>query len=133
MTNPPTIPPRDPDDDRPWGGLQGVVLGVLALLLVVMVGQTVYLLGYGQQLRESQDALVCQWQVTKQLREAAGRERGAQRALLATNSTANANRDLTDAERRAAAQVAIKAYLDVLDANDVDRANLPQCPDPRGD
>jgi len=136
MTNPPTkLPPRDMDDDPPraLGGLQGVVLAVLALLLVVMLGQTVYLLSYGQRLRESQDALVCQWQVTQSLREAAGRERAAQRALLAANASSSSNTSqMSEADRRTAQRVAITTYLDVLNANDADRASLPQCPDPRG-
>lgn len=127
-----TLPPADFDDDRRFGGLQGVVLAMLALLLVVMVGQTLYLLSYGQQLRENQNALVCGWQVTQQLREAAARERAAQRALLSMNANRDADKALTDAERRAASQVGIKAYLDVLAQNDRDRAALPQCPDPRG-
>ena len=134
MATKPTNPQNELDDDEPrrFGGLQGVVVAVLALLLVVMLGQTVYLLSYGRQLRESQDALVCQWQVTQSLREAAGRERAAQRALLTTNANIYANKTLTEDERRAASQVAIKAYLDVLNRNDADRADLPLCPDPRG-
>jgi type II secretory pathway pseudopilin PulG len=131
MTTKPTIPPANEidDDSRPFGGLQGVVVAVLALLLVVMLGQTVYLLSYGHALRESQDALVCQWQITQQLREAAARERTAQRTLLA----ASANRqNLPATERETASRLAVNAYLDVLAQNDRDRAALPQCPDPRG-
>jgi type II secretory pathway pseudopilin PulG len=123
------------DDDQPraFGGLQGVVLAVLALLLVVMLGQTVYLLSYGQRLRESQNALVCQWQVTQSLREAAGRERAAQRALLSANASSNSNTSgMSEADRRTAQRLAITAYLDVLADNDADRAALPLCPDPRG-
>lgn len=129
MTKPTNLRPGELDDDRRFGGLQGLVLAVLALLLVVLLGQTAYLLSYGRQLRENQDALICQWQVTQQLREAATRERTAQRTLL----TASANRqNLPEAERETASRLAVNAYLDVLAQNDRDRAALPQCPDPRG-
>lgn len=128
-TKPTNLPPNEPDDDRLFGGLQGVVVAVLALLLVVMLGQTVYLLSYGRALRENQDALVCQWQVTQQLRNAANLERGAQRELLTVNGNFDPNESAE--ARRARREVAIRAYVRTLEKTDADRAAVPQCPDPR--
>lgn len=131
MTETPMTPTVDDDDDngRRWwftGGTQGIELAVLALLLIVMVGQMAYMLSYSRDLRESQDALLCQWQVTTQLRNAANLERQAQRDMLLTVS----NQDLPRKERETQGRIALNNWLIALNKADADRAAVPQCPNP---
>lgn len=118
--------PDDDDGRRLSAGLQGIQIGVLVLLLIVMVGQSVYLLSYSKRLRESQDALICQWKVTTQLRTAANFERQAQRDMLLVV----VNTELPDSERRLQAQAALRSWLLALDKSDADRASVPLCPNP---
>jgi len=132
MTDPtPRAPALDDDDlnERRWftSGVQGIEIGVLVLLLIVMLGQSIYLLSYSKRMRESQDALICQWQVTNQLRTAANFERQAQRDML----TIVVNTDLPETQRKVQAEAALKSWLLALDKSDADRAAVPLCPDPR--
>jgi hypothetical protein len=131
MTDPKSVTPPVLDDDNSRrfvsGGIQGVEIAVLVLLLLVMLGQMLYTLSYSRTLRESQDALICQWQVTTQLRNAANLERQAQREII----NLAGNQDLSAEERKVQGRIALKNWLDALNQADADRAAVPLCPDPR--
>lgn len=128
MTDPMSVtPPVLDDDNGRRGGIRGVEIGIFVLLLVVMATQTVYLLFYSRTLRESQDALICQWQVTTQLRNAANLERQAQREVISLAG----NQDLSEEERKVRGRIALQNWLDALNKADADRAAVPLCPDPR--
>lgn len=118
------VPPVDDEPRR--DGLGKLVLGVLVVLLVVMVVQTVYVLGYGTQLRRQQDALICQAKQTQQLRDAAATERQAQRDLLTTMLSVDQSK--TQAQREQEGAIAVRRYLASLQESDAERAAVPPCP-----
>lgn len=108
---------------RKPASLQAVEVVILALLLVVIVGQSAYLLTYVTQSRKVQDRLVCQTQINTAFRESltvrtesAGRERDAQRQLLTS---------LRRPVDRAVVEDAYARYFAVLDQADRDRDAHP--------
>ena len=108
-----------------------VLFGLVATLVVVAVTAMIYLYGYVQDLRLTQEALICQSEVTNDLRLAANFDRDAATLVRVAQVEllSNLNRDPIIGEN------AIKLYVEKLQAgkllrqqgSDV-RANINQCP-----
>lgn len=107
------------DEDEDTRRRFGPEFWLMGLLVLVVVVQTIWLLTFTSDLRQTQDALVCQTEIGKQLRTAAEIERAGQRKLLTTE---NENHDPN------VAQNAIETYLTTLSDADKTRADVPQCP-----
>jgi hypothetical protein len=103
--------------------LQGVEAAIFAFLLLVILGQTYYLVTYVQQQRETTAKVLCQSDVNTAFRRAllersdsSARERQAQRDLLTALAVQPPPEE---------ARVVYRRYFDVLDQADRDRAANP--------
>lgn len=122
--SPPLLPSVTVYEDEPKSkfSLQGFLLIVLVVMMSV---QVVYLITYSQNLRKTQEVLVCQSYQTEQLRVAARIERVAMRDLLGTPPAADPN---DQAEKQRIAKDAVEKYIAALDASDEARELAPKCP-----